>query len=92
MDLVNKETLATFRENPVELLSEYFALGLPTLLVAGGADEVVPYEANAYRMIEESKKANFPLQFFIKPDGKHHPHSLEDDTRPILAFVHHLSQ
>ena len=88
---LNKETLATFGENPVELLREYFALGLPTLLVAGGADEIVPYEPNSKRMIEEAEKANFPLQYHIKPDCKHHPHSLEDDTRPILDFVMSLS-
>lgn len=88
---LNKETLATFGENPVELLREYFSLGLPTLLVAGGADEVVPYEPNSKRMIEEAEKANFPLQYYIKPECKHHPHSLENDTTPILDFVRKLN-
>ena len=87
---LNSETLIAFAENPVALLREYFALGLPTLLVAGGADEVVPYEENSLRMIEESKRANFPLTYIIKPECKHHPQSLEDNTTPILDFVRGL--
>ena len=87
---LNAETLQTFGENPVELLQEYFSLALPTLLIAGGADEVVPYEENSLRMIEESKTAGFPLLSIIKPTCKHHPHSLEEDTEPILAFVRNL--
>ena len=87
---LNEETLETFGENPVALLDEYFALSLPTLLVAGGADEVVPYEKNSLRMIRESEKAGFSLTHITKPACKHHPHSLEDDTRPILDFVSDL--
>ena len=87
---LNTETLKTFSENPIELLSEYFTLGLPTFLVAGGADEVVPYEENSLRMIEESKKENFPMTYIVKPECKHHPHSLEENTEPILAFVRGL--
>ena len=88
---LSKETLPTFRENPVELLCDYFSLGLPTLLVAGGADEVVPYPENSLRMIREAKAAKFPLISIVKPDCKHHPHSLEDDTTPILQFVRSLN-
>ena len=88
---LSKETLPTFRENPVELLSEYFSLRLPTLLVAGGADEVVPYPENAGRMIDEANACAFPLISIVKPTCKHHPHSLEDDTTPILEFVRSLS-
>ena len=84
---LNEETLKTFAENPVALLDEYFSLSLPTLLVAGGADEVVPYEENSLQMIQESQRRGFPLTYIVKPDSKHHPHSLEDDTRPILDFV-----
>ena len=88
---LNEETLVRFRENPAELLPEYFALSLPTLLVAGGADEVVPFPQNAQRMIQEAKASSFPLISIVKPDCKHHPHSLEDDTTPILKFVRSLS-
>ncbi len=87
---LNKETLAHFAENPVSLLGEYFALSLPTLLVAGGSDEVVPYQENARRMIKEAKEQNFPLVSVVKPECLHHPHSLEDNTAPILAFVNSL--
>ena len=87
---LNKETLPTFRENPVELLSQYFSLGIPTLLVAGGADEVVPYPQNSLRMISEAKACAFPLISIVKDECKHHPHSLEDNTTPILEFVRSL--
>ena len=70
--------------------SQYFSLGIPTLLVAGGADEVVPYPQNSLRMIKEAKACAFPLISIVKDECKHHPHSLEDNTTPILEFVRSL--
>ena len=83
---LTKETLATFGGNPIENLEEYFSLGIPTLLVAGGADEVVPFSENAGRMIDFCRERGIDLPAIVKPECKHHPHSLEDVT-PILDFI-----
>lgn len=83
---LNADTLLSFKENPVDKLEEYFSLGIPTLLIAGAKDEVVPVAENCGIMIEYCEKNNIPLEVIIKPDCGHHPHSLEDVT-PIVAFI-----
>ena len=83
---LNEETIETFGGHPVESLAEYFNLNIPTLLVAGGADEVVPYEANSKKMIDYCDSNGIPLEYYVKPECLHHPHSLEDVT-PIIKFV-----
>jgi alpha-beta hydrolase superfamily lysophospholipase len=83
---LNKETIETFGGHPVENLPEYFSLKIPTLLVAGDADEVVPYEANSKKMIDYCEAEGIPLTYFVKPECLHHPHSLED-VSPIIKFV-----
>ena len=83
---LDDETIERFRGHPVENLAEFFALDLPFLLVAGGADEVVPFARNAGRVIAYCREHGIPLHAIVKPDCKHHPHSL-DDVTPIVQFV-----
>lgn len=83
---LTEKTLETFGGHPIENLDEFFALDIPLLLVAGGADEVVPFESNSGRMIEYCKEKGIKIISIVKPDCKHHPHSLEDVT-PIIDFV-----
>lgn len=80
------ETLKSFPGNPVENLDELTSLGIPLLLVAGGADEIVPFPENSGRLIEHCNAKNVPLTYYVKPDGKHHPHSLAD-VSPIIDFI-----
>lgn len=81
------ETLKVFKGHPIENLEEYFVLNIPTLLVAGDSDEIVPFEENALKMINYCKEHNIPLEYYVKPNCKHHPHSLEDDISPIIKFI-----
>lgn len=68
--------------------------GVPVILVAGLADDVVPYEENGallVRALEEGAAAGYPdaagqLCVILKENAGHHPHSLED-PEPIVAFV-----
>lgn len=83
---LTEETLARFKGHPIENMEEFFALNIPLLLVAGGADEVVPFAENAGKMISFCEERHIPITAIVKPDCKHHPHSLEDVT-PILEFV-----
>lgn len=80
------ETIETFKGHPVNNFGEFFSHGIPLLLVAGGADEIVPFPENSGRMIEFCKENKIDITVFVKPDCKHHPHSLED-VAPIVEFV-----
>ena len=83
---LNKESLETFSGHPIENLEEFFSLNIPLLLVAGGADEVVDFSKNAGRVIEYCKEHSIGIKVVVKPNCKHHPHSLED-VSPIIAFI-----
>ena len=83
---LNADTLPLFKDNPVDKLAEYFALNIPTLVVAGAVDELVPVAENCGVMIEYAEANNLPLQVIIKPECGHHPHSL-DDVTPIVEFI-----
>ena len=80
------ETIKTFGGHPIENLGEFFSHGIPLILVAGGADEIVPFEENALKMIEYAKENNIDITYIVKPECKHHPHSLED-VGPIVDFI-----
>lgn len=80
------ETIESFKGHPVYNFAEFFSHGIPLLLVAGDADEIVPLEENAGKMIDYCQKNNVDITYCVKPGCKHHPHSLEDVT-PIVDFV-----
>ncbi len=80
------ETIMTFKGHPIENLPEFFSHGIPLMLVAGGLDEIVPFEENSGIMIEYCKSHGIDITCIVKPECKHHPHSLEDVT-PIVKFV-----
>ena len=88
---LNEQTLAAYKGNPVDNLEEYFSHAIPTLLVAGGKDSVVPLAENGGKMmafVEQKNKRSEQVDFsyIIKPECEHHPHSLTD-VAPILKFV-----
>ena len=83
---LTEETLAYFNGHPIENLKEFFALNIPLLLIAGGEDEVVPFEKNSGKLIQYCKDNGIRITYIVKPSGKHHPHSLEDVT-PIVDFI-----
>lgn len=84
---LDEQTLLTFDDNPLDNLKEFFAHGIPMLLVAGDADDVVPLALNGGKVIEYCEKNNIVLEYYVKNGCKHHPHSLEEDTTPIINFV-----
>ena len=84
-----EETAKGFREQPVNNLAEFFSQGIPTLLIAGGADEVVPFNTNAKIMIDFCEENGIDLTYIVKPECKHHPHSLEN-VEPIIKFLENV--
>lgn len=83
---LNEETLLAFKGNPIDNLSEFFALDIPLMIVAGMVDSVVPYKDNAGKLLEYCKRNDVSITDIIKPLCDHHPHSLED-VSPIVQFI-----
>lgn len=83
------ETIKNFKGHPIENLAEFFSHGIPLLLVAGAADEIVPFEENSGRMIDYCRNKGVDITCYVKPECKHHPHSL-DDVTPIIEFIERI--
>ncbi len=78
-----------FRDNPLDRIDELVRTGIPVLLVAGEADDVVPYAENGAVMAAKMAAAGGRIHVILKPGVGHHPHSLEDSA-PITAFMEAL--
>lgn len=75
-----KSQLLSYRENPIDKMHVLLENDIPVVLVAGGSDNVVPFEENG-KLLEDYYKANGGrIKVYIKPDCAHHPHGLEDPT------------
>ena len=83
---LNKESLVAFKGNPIDKLKEFFACNIPLLIIAGGKDEVVPFDKNAGLLIDYCQKNNIQITKIVKPECLHHPHCLED-VQPICDFI-----
>jgi pimeloyl-ACP methyl ester carboxylesterase len=76
----------TYPLNPVDNLAPLAKARIPILSICGGADEVVPLEENSALVATRYRQLGGTIELIVKPDGKHHPHSLKDPA-PIVAFV-----
>ncbi len=83
---LNEQTFDSFNGSPIDCLEEFFSYKIPTLLVAGGSDEVVPFIENGGIMVEKAKELGVEIKVIVKETCGHHPHCLEDVT-PIIEFV-----
>jgi len=83
---LTEETAKTFDLNPLDRTEELAKTGIPVIIVAGGADETVPYEENGELFVKRFRAAGGVIEEYVKPECGHHPHSLED-PRPIVEFL-----
>ena len=83
---LTEETLVCFKDNPIDHSEQLGASGVPVILVAGGKDEVVPFEDNGLPFSERFRLAGGDIAVIVKPECGHHPHSLEN-ARPIADFI-----
>ena len=83
---ISQENVYNFKDKPVDNLEEFFSHKIPVLLIAAQKDEVVSFEMCSKRMIDYCKENNIDIKVILKPEGLHHPHSLEDVT-PIIDFI-----
>ncbi len=78
--------LICYREHPMDKLPELVKSKIPTILVYGKADMVVPYVENGAMLEKCYRRNNIELVTIGKEDCGHHPHGLEDPA-PIIEFV-----
>jgi len=83
---LNKETYDLFKYSPIDKLDEFARLNIPVLIVAGAIDTTVPIKDNCEIMIDYYKAHNLKIDYILKKDCDHHPHSL-DDVSSIIEFV-----
>ena len=83
---LTRETVQDYKDFPIHNFKEFFATGIPVLLVAGDADPVCRPEKNYKLLLRYCEENNIPITCHIKPGCGHHPHGLEDIT-PVLDFV-----
>lgn len=83
---LTEEEAAVYSRNPLDRAEEMAATGIPVILVAGGADELVPYDENGQPFVRRMRAAGGRIEEIIKPECGHHPHSLEDPT-PVVEFL-----
>lgn len=79
-------TCLSFKNSPNDNLEEFFSHDIPLLVVAGAKDQTVFYEENSKVLIDYCEEHGIKIEYIIKPECDHHPHSLEDVT-PIVNFV-----
>jgi pimeloyl-ACP methyl ester carboxylesterase len=72
--------------NAMDQVGQVAASGAPILLVAGDADEVVPYEENGAILARRYPQCGGTIEVILKHGCGHHPHSLEN-TDPIVSFI-----
>ena len=83
---LTEETAKTFDRNPLDRAEELAKTGIPVIMVAGGADDVVPYDENGEIFVRRFRAAGGVIEEYVKPECGHHPHSLEDPA-PIVEFL-----
>lgn len=83
---MTEDSFGAFKFSPLDNLEEFSHNGIPLLVVAGGADTVVPYKDNSLKLIEFYRKKGLDVEHILKPDCEHHPHSLSD-VSPIIEFI-----
>lgn len=83
---LTEATAMEFRENPLDKIEKVAGADIPVLLVAGDADEVVPYPENGAVLEKKFRELQGNIKVIIKPGVGHHPHSLEN-PQSIVDFI-----
>lgn len=81
-----KEMDAVYSDVLKQELADFAGLKIPMILVAGAADELVPYEENGKLLENLYQQNGAPFQVILKPGIGHHPHSLEEPFQ-IVNFL-----
>lgn len=80
------ENMQNFKGSPIHNYKKLAKSKVPVLFIAGLLDETVPNATNAKPYVEAFKKAKGSIKYVEKPDGKHHPHGLQNPVL-IVDFI-----
>lgn len=76
---------------PLSRLETLAKADIPILLIAGGADEPVPFSENGGVLVERFRALGGDLTLTVKAGCGHHPHSLYDPA-PAVAWAKRVIQ
>lgn len=83
---ITGDDLLDFQDNPINKIQDLIDHQIPVVLVAGDADEVVPYDENGKVLYDEYCYQDGEIKLILKKGCGHHPHSLEDPAE-IAAYL-----
>jgi len=83
---LDEKSAKSFKGNPLDKAEEIAKAGIPTIMVCGDSDEIVPFEENGEPMAAKLKAAGGRCEVIVKKGCGHHPHSLENPA-PLVDFV-----
>lgn len=83
---ISEEQAADFKGNPIDGLEPLAKKKVPVFLVLGAEDEVVPPAENANVLADRYRRLGGPVQTWVKPGMKHHPHGLS----PVFPLLRAL--
>lgn len=83
---LTEKTASDFKDNPLDHIQEIADAKIPVMLVAGLADQLLPYSENGEIFDREFRALGGKIKTIAKPNCDHHPHSLEDPTE-IIEFI-----
>ena len=78
--------LMAYRDMPLDNLPALLNAKIPMVMVAGDADQTVPYDENGVFVTKAYQNAGLPFLEFVKPGCDHHPHGMAD-PRDVVDFI-----
>lgn len=85
----DEKTINTCYKAPLDRIDILVKAGIPIIIVAGDADDLVPYKENAAKLVEGFKTLGGMLRLILKPGVGHHPHSLKEPTEIVDFIMEH---
>lgn len=82
---LNESTAGDWK-GPLTNLKVLAEAGIPIMVVAGGADDVVPFVENAGILEQSYRKLGGDITMIVKAGEGHHPHSLHD-PQPVVEWL-----
>jgi pimeloyl-ACP methyl ester carboxylesterase len=83
---LDKESIKTFSDNPIDKAAVLLENKIPVAIVAGDSDTTVPHLENCERLAEYYRIHNGTYIYILKEGCGHHPHSLTDPS-PVVDFL-----
>lgn len=78
----------SFKENAAYNINIPASHHIPVLLLSGGSDTIVPYEANGRIVKETYERYGAPIKSIVRPGMNHHPHALDNGRQDsIVPYV-----